>query len=130
MKSINSLYPEITRLAEDYCKENTDLLIVNVCSEDGFVMGHTSNERTEIESDKMAAISSSISSISNSALMMISGKTSKLIIVESENYNFLLTQSTFRKKKCVVSFCASSLVSLAKMRFLVKRFGDSLSELS
>jgi len=111
-------------MENEYCMN-----LISLCSEDGFNIYNKTRSMLSVESDKVIAIASSLSALSNSASQEILNNNLTLIIVESENGNLIFLNTSYCEVDSVLTFASSKSLSIAQVRFIAKRLADKIREL-
>ena len=78
------------------------------------------------EADKLAAMSSTISSLSDSVAAQILEDEFDITIIESETGNLLFVSTQYLGKPCVLTLGAKSSTSLATARYKTKGLAKKL----
>lgn len=110
--------------------DNFDVISVSLCTEDGFTIYHKNSAHVEIESDKVAAIASSLMSMSEASIKSIDGGRLKMTIVESEKANLLLTNAVCMKTPVVLAIAISNKLSMGQSLFITNRLSKALAQLA
>lgn len=120
---------DLKEIVKNCLSQDSGIQIVNISTEDGFVIAHGSKQDNEqnIEKDKVAAMASSLSSISNSSIKMLSNSEYNILTIEAEKINLVLIRAKYEDKNCVISLGTHPNISLARARFMVKTFGEEVS---
>ncbi len=114
---------------KDEFKSNSEILMISLCTTDGF---HIHSERTDafdLEETKMSAMSSTLFSLSKACAEIQKGNTLNIATVETENTHFFFLKTDILNLNCVLSFAVHSKLSLAQGRFHAKRLSEKLGNL-
>jgi len=120
-------YPTLNRTLKKYIEKSSEILLLNVSTEDGFTLSHLSE--VDIEHDKVAAMTSSLSSMSKAACKMLGAEDYSISMLEADDLNLYFLKSTFKGDVCVISACAKNKLSLGQARFLLKQLNDDIKAL-
>ena len=120
-------HPLLNRTLRGTIENSSDILLINVSTEDGFTLSQLSV--IEIEQDKVAAMTSSLSSMSNAACKMLGASDYTISMLESKELNLFFLKSTYQNKPCVISACAKSKLTLGQARFALRQLNDSIKEI-
>ena len=122
--------PLLVRLIDQFYKLNVDISLVNVSTPDGFVIYQSSSKLFEGEPDKVAAIASTFSSISNSIANEIIDSRFNISLIETEKGNFVCIHARYIEQNVVLVVFANDGMSLGTLRVKAKNFGLLISKLS
>ena len=116
-------------LVEELSSDYNEVQIVSVSTSDGFNLSFISKKGT-IEDDKVAAVASTLCSISTAVSEQISNGSLKTITIESDNgRNTLLMKASFFEIDCVACIEATKNMSLAELRFISNNFVKKIKTL-
>lgn len=127
-----TLSPELqlTGLIKELGAANKEIVLFSLASTDGFNIKTVSVKGLDVESDKLAAMSSSMFALGNSSSEQLMKCESTIITIESENGNYFLVKAEFKGKPCVISMVAKSSMQLAQARFHLKKITQAIAEIS
>jgi len=112
----------------DLCKEflnEPEVQLVNISTEDGFTIEQQS--QVDIPSDSVSATSSTICSIAESCVKMLSKSSYQIVVIEAEKINLLFVSSTHEGKNIIITACFNKSTNLGKARFLLNRFTEDVA---
>jgi len=124
---IENSHPPLQNTLEACISDNHEISMINVTTEDGFSLAHSSV--LFIQHDKVAAMTSSLSSISCGATKMFGEDTYSICILEAEGFNIFFLKSTYDGKPCIISSYIDQEVMLGKARFIMKNLTTSIETL-
>ena len=107
-----------------------NIRLVGLCTEDGFDIKSLADKSFELDSDKLAAMASSISALSNSSAQQLKRDGFTITIIETEDGNILLMKTRYLDQPCVISMATARESSLAQGRFELKRFAAKVAAIS
>jgi len=107
-------------------ESNHDILMLNLSTTDGFNLHTSSTEAIEIEPSKMAAMASTIFSLSQAATEVFNEANLDISTIETAQGNLLFLRTRLLTLKCVLSMATNTNTSLAEARFLTKRLAKTL----
>ena len=102
------------------------LMLINLSTVDGFLIKQINQTGQGAEGDKIAAISSSICSMSQSASRELFGSDSGITNIESEDGKIIFQHVSLGQKEGVITLCCNKEVSLAEGRFAARRLKDGI----
>ncbi len=121
---------ELLEGIKDLCDNNKGIQVVSLSTTDGFSVKSFASKQLNAESDKLAAMSSTIYSLSNSAAQQILMDEFDSTIVETESGNMLFVRTTYLDLPCVLTIAARSDMQLATVRYKTKNLAQDISEIS
>lgn len=105
-----------------------DVILTNVCTEDGFVIHQSQNRSEGLEEDKMAAVSSALLSLAEASVNGIKGGSLERAIIESETVTVLVMRIQRPDKGLVVTVVASKKMSVGNAIYLTNRLAADLKD--
>ena len=120
----------IQPLLDGFAVEHVHMLFVGACTEDGFVAGHRNGKRGDLEEDKIAAVSSTLLSLSESAVEQAEEGKLKVLVIEGERSSQVLCRTRLDKLPLVVFLAMEQNVSIGQTLYLANRLAESISEMS
>lgn len=121
-------HEEIKAAFAEEMAQRQDLLIMNLSTLDGFKIAHANQATNAVESDKVAAIASSLCALSNSVAREMLNSRLDIINVEADDGHVLFLNVNLRKLKGVLTVTAHKDISLAEARYVAKRLKTRLEE--
>lgn len=112
------------------CENNTDLLLVSLATTDGFSIKVFVSKTLNAEADQFAAMSSTISSLSDSSAKQVLMDKFDITIVESKSGNILFVRTSYLGIPCVLTIAARTGMPLATARFKTKGLAQNISEIT
>ncbi len=122
--------PELKELIKELCAEHREIILLSVCTLDGFSIESYASSETGMESDKVAAIASSLCALSNSSSIQFTDEEFDITIIESAGGNSLFCRTTYLETACVVTLSSRTNLTLAQARFALKRLSKSIAQVS
>ncbi len=107
---------DLKELFSSYLKESSDIDIVSLNSSDGFVIHTLQRAKEHIDEGKIAALSSTISALSNSLAKEVLGQDFKVSIVETDESHILYIRTNYRDIDCVLTVVGSRSSVLGEAR--------------
>ena len=126
--NIKSLRALILPALEAFVEEDFNILLANVSTEDGFVVGHKNSVTIEMDDDKIAAISSSLLSLAEASVCGIRDGSFRRTIVESDSSHLLIVKGYVRKIPLVFTVVANDKATLAHTLYLTSRLTGKLEK--
>ena len=125
------LITAISPLFDDYMKSNQGLEVISLATTDGFPLLDTKKGNNEFETDKLAAASSTLFSVSNAVSRQILNKSFKVTFIEAEEGNIAFVSLSLDNDDFVLAMSAGEQVNIASLRMLINRLAKEVkSELS
>lgn len=125
------LITAISPLFDDYMKSNQGLEVISLATTDGFPLLDTKKGNNEFETDKLAAASSTLFSVSNAVSRQILKKSFKVTFIEAEEGNIAFVSLSLDNDDFVLAMSAGEQVNIASLRMLINRLAKEIqSELS
>ena len=116
-------------LVDKFIGENTDVIVTSICTEDGFSIYQGNSNQCDLESDKMAAIVSSLTSISEASIKGIKSGEFNMVLIDSKETNLLIKKTNLTGHEVILSIGISTKISIGKSIFLIERLSRELSKL-
>lgn len=113
----------------DEFKSNDEIVMISLSTTDGFHIRSERSDSFDLEETKMAAMSSTLFSLSQACAEIQEGNTLNIATVETEHTHFLFLKTDILSLNCVLSLAINSKLSLAQGRFHAKRLSGKLSSL-
>lgn len=121
--------PIIHPLVESFAAEHFEVLVTGVCTEDGFVIAHRDGRKFTLEEDKVAALSSTLLSLSEAAARVINSGKLQVTLVEADKANLVVVKTQFRELEVVLTVAAESSMSVGQALFLANRLAGEIRRL-
>ena len=112
------------------CEENKAIFLVSLCTTDGFSIQSVMTKGLSSEADKLAAMSSTISALSDSSSKQVLQDECNITIVEASAGNMLFVKTTYLGNPCVLTIAARAKLALATARHKTKVFASEISEIT
>ncbi|MGO1965901.1 MAG: roadblock/LC7 domain-containing protein [Moraxellaceae bacterium] len=106
---------------------NSEILLISLCSTDGFPIDTVSIIDLGDQNDKFAAMSSTLSALSDSSATQMKQGKCDITIVEATLGNILFVKVDYVGKPCVLTVVAKSQMALAEVRYKTKKLIGSIS---
>jgi predicted regulator of Ras-like GTPase activity (Roadblock/LC7/MglB family) len=128
--NINNLQEEqkipLNTLVGSFFNDSLEIQLISVCTSDGFDLHFSSRKKETLEADKIAAIASTLCSISNASAEQISNGRFNIATVESEKGNILFLRTQFLGFECVLCVEGSENMTLGALRFVSQRLAEKI----
>lgn len=118
---------DLLKCLRNACDSEKDIELISLATTDGFNVGFSSNQKKDIPFDKMAALASSLSALSESTAIQLDGDRYTTTIVESEKRHILLTRASYQKQDCVLTMVTACELPLATARYKVLQLSKRIS---
>lgn len=120
------LITAISPLFDDYMKSNQGLEVISLATTDGFPLLDTKKGNNEFETDKLAAASSTLFSVSNAVSRQILNKSFKVTFIEAEEGNIAFVSLSLDNDDFVLAMSAGEQVNIASLRMLINRLAKEI----
>lgn len=127
---IPEAHPELVREIDDLHSNNREIVLLNLCTTDGFNICSYAADDLKIEDDKIAAIASTLWGLSESSSKQILKKRFDVTTVENEFGHMIFVSTTYLDLECVLTIAAKESMPLAKIRYLTKRLAQSIEAMN
>ncbi|AOE49138.1 roadblock/LC7 domain-containing protein [Kangiella sediminilitoris] len=104
-----------------------DLEMISLCTADGFGILHKSKGKSDVELDRLSAITSSLVSLGDASSNQVIGGALNSTIVETDNGNLLIKKITMADKPLVLSIVTSKKMLLGEANYLIGQCEKRLS---
>lgn len=119
----------ITELLDHFFDQNKNVILVSLCTSDGFSIYQASIEKFKSAPDKVAAISSTFSSVSDSIANEIITSPFQMAIIETADGNFISIFTTYLEKSAVLTITTSDKMPLGELRIRAKNLSAFVAKL-
>ncbi len=109
------------------CDANREIILVSLCTTDGFPISCFSVSELSNQADKFAAMSSTLSSLSDSSAKQMKQGQCNIAIVEATSGNILFVKTDYIGKPCVLTVVAHNKMALAEARYKTKKLIGEIS---
>jgi len=130
MKANINVKPELLDSIKELCKNNREVFIVSLCTSDGFSIKSFASKALNMESDKLAAMSSTISALSDSTAKQLLQSEFKIASIEAESGTMLLVRTRYLGVSCVLTVAANTKMALATARYKTKILAEAISAIT
>ncbi len=121
--------PQLLEGIKALCQENREVLLVSLCTTDGFSIKSFASRELNAEADKLAAMSSTIAALSDSSATQVMRDQFNITIVETGSGNLLFVRTSYLDLPCVLTIATSDKMALATARYKTKRLAEEISTL-
>lgn len=121
---------ELLEGIKELCNNNKDILLVSLATTDGFAIKSVALKELNAESDKLAAMSSTISSLSDSSAKQVLQDQFDITIVETKSGNLLFVRTTYLDLPCVLTIATRAGMQLATSRYKTINLAKAISKIS
>lgn len=108
---------------------SSNIKLVALCTIDGFSIHQASIEFNAVP-DKIAAITSTLSAVSDSMSREITSGPFNIVCIESKQGNSVSVYTEYANKNVVLTVSANTKVSLGELRLRTKKLAQKISELT
>ena len=122
--------PELIEEIKTLCENNREVLLVSLCTSDGFSIKSFASKGLNAEADKLAAMSSTISALSDSSAKQLLRDQFDITIVETASGNMLFVRTSYLELPCVLTVAAAAKMSLATARYKTKLLAQVISAIT
>lgn len=110
----------------DFFDDELNIGLINLCTSDGFSIHSLSRSDYAVEADKVAAIASTLCSISDVSAEQISKGGFNIATVESINGAILFLKTQFLDLQSVLCVATSGKMSLGEARYYCQRMANEI----
>ena len=121
---------ELLERIKELCDENKELLLVSLCTSDGFSIKSFASKNLNAEADKLAAMSSTIAALSDSSAKQLMKDRFEITTIETNSGNMLFVRTRYLNHPCVLTIAVSSKLALATARYKTKKLAESILAIS
>lgn len=112
------------------CEANREIILVSICTTDGFPISCFSISELSNQTDKFAAMSSTLSALSDSSASQMNQGSCDITIVEATAGNILFVKTDYIGKPCVLTVVAQNKMALAEVRYKTKKLIGAISAIT
>jgi len=112
------------------CDANREIILVSLCTSDGFPISCFSINELSNQADKFAAMSSTLSALSDSSASQMKQGKCNITIVEASAGNMLFVKTDYIGKPCVLTVVAQDKMALAEARYKTKKLIGEISAIT
>ena len=112
------------------CDANREIILVSLCTSDGFPISCFSINELSNQADKFAAMSSTLSALSDSSASQMKQGKCNITIVEASAGNMLFVKTDYIGKPCVLTVVAQDKMALAEARYNTKKLIGEISAIT
>ncbi|WP_086929528.1 roadblock/LC7 domain-containing protein [Agarilytica rhodophyticola] len=127
MKTKITIKPELLDCIKKLAASHSEIQLISLCTVDGFSIKTFAAKTLDIESDKVAAIASSLCSLSNASAKKIIKQEFQMTTVETAGGHILFISTRYLHLSCVLAIAVKADMMLATARFAIKRLSDDIS---
>ena len=121
-----SLRTIATPLVERFIQDQTEVLITNISTEDGFVICQRSSDQCNVEADKMAATISALTSMAEASAKSIKKGELEMVIIESNGANILVKKTMIAGLDVILSIAINHKIAIGKAIYITNRLSEEL----
>ncbi|SJN16085.1 hypothetical protein CZ794_00745 [Psychrobacter sp. JB385] len=112
------------------CEANREIILASLCTTDGFPISCFSISDLSNQADKFAAMSSTLSALSDSSATQMKQGKCDITIVEATSGNILFVKTDYIGKPCVLTVVAQNRMTLAEARYKTKKLMGEISAIT
>ncbi len=113
-------------LIERFVDKHFEMLVTSACTEDGFVIAHRNGKKLTLEEDKVAALSSTLLSLSEAAVRIINSGKLRVTVMESDKSNLVVVKTHCRDLPVVLTVASDAALSIGQVLFLTNRLAGEI----
>lgn len=121
--------PQLIQLIENFYTNDREVVVVSLCTTDGFPIKYFSMDELSAEADKLAAMSSTISALSDSSARQMNQGQCDITIIEAVLGHMLFVKTVYLGTPCVLTVVASTKMSLATARYKTKNLAQAFANI-
>jgi predicted regulator of Ras-like GTPase activity (Roadblock/LC7/MglB family) len=115
---------------KELCDANREISLVSLCTTDGFPISCISSIELSNQADKLAAMSSTLTALSDTSTSQMNQGKCKITIVEASAGNILFVKTNYIGKPCVLTLAAQNKMTLAEARYKTKKLSEAISTIT
>lgn len=119
---------KLTQFFEKVQSKFADLKILSLTTADGFPIYCHVNNRFHVEDEKVAAVSSSLISLSNAAAQQMMGQALQSTTIETGTSNMFLCNTHYNEKKCVLCIVTGAKENIGHARYFTQQIAQLISK--
>ncbi|MBQ0755146.1 MAG: roadblock/LC7 domain-containing protein [Gammaproteobacteria bacterium] len=119
---------ELNKLLAQVSQNFNDLKVVALSTIDGFSIYSSDNGANEQENEKIAAISSSLHSLSNAAAKQLAGNKLMTTTLETSDGFIFFFSTTYEERECVLCIATGASENVAKARYFSQKIADFIGK--
>ncbi len=116
-----------------YEKLNTKLKSIkslSLTTSDGFTLFSENGNGFEVETDKLSAVSSSLTALSNAAAKQLMKSTFESTFIETSKGLMCMIQTKYQGKNCILSLISGANPNIGQIRFYLNELANILETVS
>jgi len=129
LKKKTPVKTELLEGIKELCENNKEILLVSLCTTDGFSIKSFASKELNAEADKLAAMSSTISALSDSSAKQIFQNQFEITIIETNSGSMLFVRTSYLGLACVLTVAARSKMALATARYKTKKLASDINNI-
>ena len=119
---------KLAALFAEQAEKFADLKVLSLTTADGFPIHCDVRQANKVEAEKVAAVSSSLISLSNAAARQMIGKPLESTTIETAGGNMFLCNTTFEEKKCVLCIVTGEKENIGHARYFTQQIAQLISK--
>lgn len=116
----------IEPLISDFVGNQFEVMVASACTEDGFVIAHLNGKSLSLEEDTIAALSSTLLSLSEAAANTINSGRLRVTLMEAQKANIVVVKTQCRDMNVVLTVAADASLSIGQLLFLANRLAGKI----
>ncbi len=117
---------KLEHMFQEIININDDINAVSLCTADGFTIQSVLDGKRTIEEDKLSAVTSSLSSLSNAASQQIINAQLVNTVIETQNGDILIVRTKYSGKQAVLSVITGAKQNLGKARYYAIKLAEAI----
>lgn len=126
---IQEARPRIEPLISDFVADQFEVMMASACTEDGFMIAHRNGKALELEEDKVAALSSTLLSLSEAAANTINSGRLRVTLMEAQKANLVVVKTQCRDLTVVLTVAADASLAIGQLLFIANRLAGRISKI-
>jgi predicted regulator of Ras-like GTPase activity (Roadblock/LC7/MglB family) len=119
---------ELNQLLDQVSENFDDIKIVALSTIDGFPIYTSDRNANDQESEKIAAISSSLHSLSNAAANQLAGNRLMTTTLETSDGFIFFFSTTYEERECILCIATGASENMAKARYFSQKIADFIGK--
>ena len=126
IKEPNNMTHAFTQIFKNMETKMPGLKALNVTTVDGFSLFSHSQEGFDLEVDKLSAVTSSLTALSQAASKQVIGAQFESTCIETDQGLIFMVQTRYQEKDCILSLISGDNPNLGQIRYFVLRLAKYL----
>ncbi len=118
------------QIYHDLSEKVNNMKALSLTTADGFCLFCESEERFDLEEDKLSAVSSSLTALSNAAAKQLMSADFKSTFIETNKGLMYMVKAEYQGKSCILCLISGKEPNLGQIRYYVNALAKDLKNAS